>query len=187
MNCLMDTIGYTHGRFQPLHNGHFKIFLYILNKCKFLWIGITNPERVLPPDIDKLDEKLRASLIRARDPKNNPYNFEERKEMIRSSLSKEGIDMSRIKITPHYGFYDREDWRDFMPPKENSIIFLAAKDSHHDVKIQLYKKEGWKVEVLSLFSGFSGKLFDKEWPNGNWESLVPKGTAEFLESKLKKS
>ena len=39
----MIHIGYTHGRFQPIHNGHFHIMLQILEEYDELWIGIANP------------------------------------------------------------------------------------------------------------------------------------------------
>ena len=74
----MATIGYTHGRFQPLHNGHFNTFLKILKKFDELWIGIANPLRNYLANMDKLNKDLQKSLKRARDPKNNPYSFLER-------------------------------------------------------------------------------------------------------------
>lgn len=55
----MKTIGYNHGRFQPLHNGHFSTFQKILEKYDELWIGIANPLRQLPPNFEKLDDVLK--------------------------------------------------------------------------------------------------------------------------------
>ncbi len=92
-------IGYTHGRFQPLHNGHFNTFLKILEKYDELWIGIANPTRTYPPNMDKLSEELRESIKKAKDPSNNPYTFLERYEMIKLSLEKYeggGVDIKRI-------------------------------------------------------------------------------------------
>ena len=55
MSRLDMAIGYTHGRYQPLHNGHFQVFLQILDKYDEIWIGITNPECKVPKNIDSLD------------------------------------------------------------------------------------------------------------------------------------
>ena len=178
----MKTIGYTHGRFQPLHNGHFNTFLKILERFDELWVGIANPLRNQPPNMDKLDKNLQKSLGRARDPENNPYSFIERFEMIRNSLIEHGVDMARVRIMPHFAYYETDRWRDFIP-KEATIV-LSAKDYHHYTKIKVYEDEGWKVEFVDPLPGISGTLLKKEWPNGKWREMVPKGARKFLESKL---
>ncbi len=112
----MKTIGYNHGRFQPLHNGHFNTFLKILEKYDELWIGIANPLRQLPQDFEKLEADLQQSVKRARDPKNNPYTYFERYEMVWNSLQQHGVDMSRVHIAPHFAYYETVNWKDFIPP-----------------------------------------------------------------------
>lgn len=102
-------IGYTHGRFQPVHNGHFKVFQYILNNYKELWIGIANPLRELPKNINKLEKELAESIKIARNPENNLYSYIERYYMIYNSLKEEGVDMSRIRILPHFGVYETKN------------------------------------------------------------------------------
>ncbi len=179
----MAKIGYNHGRFQPLHNGHFNTFLKILEKFDELCVGIANPLRIPPPNMDKLNKDLQKSLKRSRDPKNNPYTFLERYSMIKISLKEKGIDMDRVKILPHFAFYETKNWKDFIP--KNATIVLSAKDYHHYEKIELYKKEGWNVEFVEPLQGVSGSIFDEEWPDGNWRDLVPKGTRKILENKLK--
>ncbi len=57
----MTSVAYTHGRYQPLHNGNFKTFLKILEKYDELWIGITNPLRKQIPNIDKLEKDLQEN------------------------------------------------------------------------------------------------------------------------------
>src|SRR3989344_6127092 len=100
MSRLDMAIGYTHGRYQPLHNGHFQVFLQILDKYDEIWIGITNPECKVPKNIDSLDPELRESVLKARAPENNPFTFEERKKMIIKSLEYEGVDILRVKVSP---------------------------------------------------------------------------------------
>ena len=179
-------IGYTHGRFQPVHNGHFKVMLYILKNYDQLWVGIANPLRELPKNIESLVSDLRNSIKKAREPKNNPYSYIERYNMIYSSLKLYGVDMKRVKILPHFGAYETENWADFFPPKEQTTIILPAKEIYHYKKLEIYRKESWKVEIIPQFPGISGKIFDKEFPNGNWKKLVPKGAIEIIERKIKK-
>lgn len=178
----MTTIGYTHGRFQPLHNGHFNTFVKILEKFDQLWIGIANPLRNYPSNMNRLDKDLQKSLNEARNPKNNPYSFLERYEMIRISLAENGVDMNRIRILPHFGFYECNNWKDFIP--KDATIILSAKDYHHYAKIKIYKDNGWNVEFVKPLPGISGSIFDKEWPEGKWRELVPKGTKRILKNKL---
>jgi len=182
---MTKTIGYTHGRFQPVHNGHFGVFLKILEQYEQLWIGIANPERFIPNSFASLPKELRESVMQARAPDNNPYSYVERQEMIFNSLAHASIDMKRVRILPHYSFYDTPQWKDFMPPKDDSVIILPAKDTHHYSKVEVYRQEGYQVEMMPLISGISGKIFDAAWPNGNWQELVPHGTIEVLEEKLK--
>ncbi len=179
----MKTIGYNHGRFQPLHNGHFNTYLEILKKYDELWIGIANPLRQLPPNFEKLKEKLKKSLLQAREPENNPYTFVERYEMIYDSLSDHGIDMKRVRILPHFGFYETDNWREFIP--DRATIVLCAKDYHHYSKVKIYEDNNLNVDFVKPLQGISGSILDKAWPDGNWRDLVPSGTRKVLEKKIK--
>lgn len=178
----MKTIGYNHGRFQPLHNGHFNTFLKILEKYDELWIGIANPLRQLPPNFEKLDDALKKDLLQARDPKNNPYTFLERYDMIYESLLAYGADMKRVRILPHFAYYESDHWKEFVP--KNATIVLCLKDYHHYAKVNIYKDNGWAVDFVEPRPGVSGSIFDQEWPDGNWRDLVPAGTRKVLEKIL---
>ncbi|MFH1802397.1 MAG: hypothetical protein ABH864_03000 [archaeon] len=178
----MASIGYNHGRFQLLHNRHLNTFLRILDRFDQIWIGIANPLRTPVPNMDQLDPGLQKSLRQARDPDNNPYSFVERYRMIWDSLELKGIDMSRVKIVPHFGFYETDNWKDFMP--EGATVILAAKDYHHYAKVEAYRKNGFKVEFEEPLPGISGTMLREAWPNGNWREMVPEGTRKILESKL---
>ncbi|MBU0471636.1 MAG: hypothetical protein KKF65_03360 [Nanoarchaeota archaeon] len=175
------TTAFTHGRYQPVHNGHFGVFMTMLKDYENIIVGIANPLREIPERINTLEPKLRDSIYKARAPENNPYNYVIRQEMILTSLEKAGVDMNRVRVIPHFGHYERDDWREFMPSKENTEIVLPAKDTHHYSKLEVYKQEGWKVRILPQISGISGKIFDAAWPNENWRELVPKGVDEILE------
>lgn len=182
----MTKIGYTHGRFQPFHKGHLPILLYILDRYDELWIGISNPLRALPHNFETYDEELKASIAKARLETKNIFTFLEREQMILETLKEERIDLNRVKIYPHFGYYEEDHWADFFPPKDKTTIILHCKDPHHDKKIDHYKKLGWKIEIIPLLkAGYSGTLFYQEYPNGNWRDLVPDGTKKIIENKLK--
>ena len=69
------------GRFQPLHRGHLKAIKWILKKEKEIFIIIGS---------------FQESLT-----KNNPFSFQERKEMIEKTLKAEKIKNFKI-----YGISD---------------------------------------------------------------------------------
>jgi len=177
----MKKIGYTHGRFQPFHKGHLPIMLYILENYDELWVGISNPLRKLPANIDELGEDLQRSIKKARLEKKNIFTFLQRKRMILETLEDEGTDLSRVKIYPHFGYYEETNWTDFMPPKKLTTILLHCKDVHHNKKIKYYKDHNWKVETMPMLKdGYSGTLFHEEYPNGKWQDLIPDGTKRVL-------
>jgi hypothetical protein len=105
--------------------------------------------------------------------------------MILDTLKGEGADLNRVSVYPHFGYYEEDNWADFLPPKEITTIVLHCKDPHHNKKFIYYKKHNWNTEALPLLTeGYSGTLFHEEYPNGKWRDLVPDGTKFFLESKL---
>ncbi len=178
-------IAYIHGRFQPFHKGHLALLLYALNKYDELWIGISNPLRELPPNFISFENDLKASILKARDPKKNIFTYLEREEMILKSLEYENIDLKRVKVLPHFGYYDSKNWQDFLPEKENSILVIHPKDLHHKLKLDVYDKLGWRIDDVPLLDpGVSGTDFHKEYPLDDWQQYVPKGTIEVLEKIL---
>ena len=103
--------------------------------------------------------------------------------MILETLKDEGVDLSRVHIYPHFGFYEEKIWTDFMPSKEKTTVVLHCKDVHHNEKVDQYIKLGWKTEAIPMLkTGYSGTQFHEEYPNGNWKELVPDGTKKVLEN-----
>jgi hypothetical protein len=105
--------------------------------------------------------------------------------MILETLKDEDVDLSRVKIYPHFGYYEEKNWADFFPPKKETTIIIHSKDPHHDKKINHYKNNGWKVELIPLLkSGYSGTAFHKEFPKGEWKKMVPNGTKKIIKKHL---
>ena len=61
-------IGVIHGRFQGLHLGHIEYLLEGKKRCKFLYIGVTNPD----PNLTKenINDTKRSM------PEENPFTCE---------------------------------------------------------------------------------------------------------------
>ncbi|MDD4983982.1 MAG: hypothetical protein PHH82_04065 [Candidatus ainarchaeum sp.] len=175
---------YTHGRFQPFHKGHLKFVLYLLGKYDILYIGISNPLRKIPAGFEGFSEKLKESLEHARDPRSNPFNYFEREQIILDSLREEGVDLSRVKILPHFAIYEDSNWFELMPPKESTVIAIPAKDEHHFEKIRGYEKVGYKVEIIPQMSkDISGSRVRESIYAGTeeWKEIVPKGAIPLIE------
>ncbi len=110
-------IGYTHGRFQPFHNGHLKLLKHMYNEFDEVWIGIANPLRRMPELAHLLKSEAQENLRIRRQPELNFLTYVEIVQTIDKVLRREGMDMSKIKILPQFSHYDLSNWRDFMAKK----------------------------------------------------------------------
>jgi hypothetical protein len=144
----MVKIGYMHSRFGPAKERQIEVWKQILEECDEIWLGIANPLREMCKKWPDFPKDLKQDLVRARDSKNNPYSYRERVELIYKKLKELNVDITRVKILPHFGYYEQDKWKDFMPPKKESVIYVLSEYPHHDHKIKVYKKEGWKVKVI---------------------------------------
>jgi len=107
---MMDDVGVVHGRFQVLHNDHMKYLLEGKKRCKYLIIGICNPD----VDLTKYTE-----LNPHRSDKNsNPLTYFERMICISEAMLEKGINKEEFDIVPFP--------IDF-PEKINNYVPLNAK------------------------------------------------------------
>ncbi len=128
-------IGSIIGRFQPFHNGHLKLILHILDKVKFLKIGIGSSQYSFT--------------------KNNPFSFEERKKMIVGSLEEVGVDSSHVRIYPIPDMHNIDKWI------KKSIEILEKVDifySNNEYIRQIFLEKGFKIGEMNKynFSLFNG-------------------------------
>src|SRR5437763_1227629 len=97
--------GSVHGRFQILHNEHLEYILGAKERCRYLWIGLTQFDiRNLAPS-PALHRQMAV---------NNPLTFAERVEMITDALVMSGIDRDEFGFVP----FPIENWQrlpDFLP------------------------------------------------------------------------
>lgn len=181
---MAKKIAVVHGRFQPLHNGHLEDYIMKAvekSKCDYLYIGITNA--------DKSHVKSSKSDLQRSKPQNNPLNYVERLEMIKSALIERGLKRESFEIIPF-----PINRTDLMPSYhiQNATFYLTIFDQWGMDKqaelIQMYGEEN--VEVLLKGSTKDKKvtatMVRKNMKSGkNWENMVPKAVSKFLkENKL---
>ena len=147
------------GRFQPFHLGHLDALRFALSKVEQLWIGIGSSNK--PPGYK------------------NPFNAEERKEMILTSI--DDTISKRIKIFFIPDFDDHKKWIeaiDSIIPKFD-VVF-----TNDEMTKSLYSKRGTKVISVpftkrEILSGTN--IREKILADQNWAELVPVGTKDVLE------
>ncbi|MCC8138345.1 MAG: adenylyltransferase/cytidyltransferase family protein [Clostridiales bacterium] len=88
----MDSVGVIHGRFQMLHKGHMEYLLAGKKRCKYLIIGIANPDISLTNYSDAAPHRSM--------PLANPLTYYERFQMIRGSMLENGISLQEFDIVP---------------------------------------------------------------------------------------
>ena len=150
--------GFLIGRFQPFHLGHLEAINFALSKIDQLYIGIGSSNNSNQP--------------------RNPFNAEERKQMIVTSLN-ENI-LKRVSI---YEIPDLDDHSKWTKSIDEIIPNYDVVFSNDDFTRSLYEKRHIKVVpvVLKTREELSGtNIREKILTNNNWESLVPDGTRNVL-------
>jgi nicotinamide-nucleotide adenylyltransferase len=146
------------GRFQPFHLGHLAAVRFALENVERLSIGIGSSNRSYE--------------------KRNPFTADERKEMIKTSLS--DADLKKIQIYYIPDVNDHAKWTyhvDAIVPKYD-VVF-----SNDDFTQNLYRKRGIKVVAVPLkqreiLSGTD--IREKIVTDQDWADLVPEGTRNVL-------
>lgn len=176
-----NKFGYFHGRFQPFHLGHLEVVKFALSKVERLIIGISNPFRTPPVTDQKLSSNAVTSLLTARARENNPWPYWARILMISDGLRDEGIDLNRILIVPNLASTNLPI-KETRFPKELTTVFITPKDYHNKAATKQYLDEGWTVHEFPLRDHLlgSGTIRHAISTGGQWETKVPRGTAEVI-------
>ena len=179
-------IGVIHGRFQPLHLGHMEYLLAGKNRCKFLWIGITNPDPSLTADNPTNPKR---SL-----PGSNPFSFLERLIMVRESMVEAGISLDEFDIIPFPINYP-ERLKYYIPM--NARFFVTIYDEWGRAKVEILRSMGVDIEIMwerTMSDRLtSGTEIRELIANGRrWQHLVPPAVNKViinynLEERIKKT
>lgn len=148
------------GRFQPFHLGHLDAIKQILKHEKFVIIGIGS-----------------AQYFRM---KKNPFTASERYQMIEKALEQAKISRSKYTIIPIKNIENYSAWPNYvdslLPPYDT--VYTSSK-----IVKKLYEQQGkHKVKSLKFNKKINGTLIRKLMrQKKNWQALVPKTVAEFIE------
>lgn len=146
------------GRFQPFHKGHLKVIKYILKRYDNIIIGIGSSQY--------------------KNTKENPFSFNERKEMIEKTL--ENNDIENYKIIDIPDIHNPPKWVEHVLSIYSDFDVVATNNSFTK---KLFEKKGYKVIETPLFNEkkFSGKEIRKKIKKDDqWEKLIPNSTIDII-------
>ncbi|MFC2154337.1 nicotinamide-nucleotide adenylyltransferase [Candidatus Altiarchaeota archaeon] len=154
----MPTTALLVGRFQPFHKGHLKFVEWATDRCDKIIIGIGSSQE--------------------NNTRKNPFSFEERKQMIESSLT---FQKDRLKIIALPDINDPPNWVKHVKsiaPGYNIIY------TNSDLEKELFKKAGDVVVSPPFFARKKFKAMDirEHIASGeSWRNLVPEGTLRVIQ------
>jgi len=167
-------VGVIHGRFQPLHLGHMEYLLQGAERCKYLYVGITNPD---PGSTKSNKTDLNRSKVTA-----NPLTYWERAVLLRRGLSEAGITEDRFCIIPFP--INTPEYLKFYAPKE-ARYYVTIYDQWGRHKKEILESLGLDVEVMwernlseKITSGT--KIREAILHDRNWSSFVPRVVFDIM-------
>jgi len=168
-------IGIIHGRFQPLHVGHMEYLLAGKARCKFLVVGITNPDPLLTKEHDTNPSRSTAA--------SNPFTYYDRFLMIRESLLEANVSRHEFEVVP-FPINHPELLKYYVPL--DGRFFITIYDDWGRAKEQLLRSLGVEVEVMwertmadRVTTGSEvRKLIEA---NGHWHDLVPPAVVRVIQ------
>ena len=166
--------GVIHGRFQPLHLGHMEYLLAAKERCKHLWVGITNPDPVLT-QYDTADPHRSQSSA-------NPYTYFERLRMISAALLEAGIPRDEFDIVP-FPVNLPQLLKYYVPM--DATFFLTIYDDWGRRKEEVLRSLGVELDVMwesnredKLTSGTNVRNLIAT--GQEWQHLVPGAVARIV-------
>jgi cytidyltransferase-like protein len=162
-----------HGRFQPFHNGHLEYVMAALDKCDFLWIGITKFDTT-PSGLNPLGRHRERA-------ESNPLTFFERIVIISAALEEMGVKREAFGFIP-FPIEEPQKLEIFLP--KHVPIYTTICEEWNREKIQLLTSVGYDVRVLwerpKVTSGskIREQLLTDDY---TWRQSVPQATARYIE------
>jgi nicotinamide mononucleotide adenylyltransferase len=150
-----------------------KYILVAKERCDFLWIGITQYNirnlKKSPADPHRQENF------------HNPFTYFERVEMIKGALLDSGFSLRQFDIIP-FPIDEPNLLQDFLPI--NVTIFTTIYDDWNKHKIEILKKQGYKVEILweDSIKAVEGINIRNQIAIGDnkWEKNVPAATIDVV-------
>lgn len=148
------------GRFQPLHNGHMDVLRKCADESEHLVVGIGSAQYSHHPE--------------------NPFTAGERYVMIQNALRDEGI--SNYSIVP---IEDLNRYSVWVAHVESMSPPFKTVYTNNPLTKRLFEEAGYEVRASPLYnrSVYSGTEIRRRIVDGEeWRSLVPRATAEVIDS-----
>ncbi len=144
------------GRFQPFHNAHLVDIKKILKETDEVIIAIGSSQ-----------EKNTLE---------NPFSYNERKQMIVNVLKKNKI--KKYKIYPVPDLYNDEKWVSHIKKNLPNYEFVY---SGNQWTLRCFKKHDSKVKKIKLIKGISSTIIrNMIIKDKNWQKLVPKEVDGYI-------
>jgi nicotinamide mononucleotide adenylyltransferase len=169
-------IASAHGRFQPLHNGHMEYLLAAKERCRFLYIGVTQYIRSSLVAVKGAGQH-RASYMA------NPLTYYERQLLITEALHEAGLDRGDFRVLP-FPIEAQETLGEFLP--RDVPVLTTICEPWNRVKVEALQRAGYKVEVLweheskTVTGQEVRELIARRDPA--YLNLVPNATAKMVEA-----
>jgi nicotinamide-nucleotide adenylyltransferase len=146
------------GRFQPMHIGHLDAIEWILERYRKIIIVIGSSQE------SRTEE--------------NPFTFEERKEIIENTLKNEGIKEDRYDIIGIPDVYDDKTWVGMILHKAVfDVVFTRNPWTE-----RCFTELNIPVEKHPLFGDISASQIRKMMREGKeWKRLVPREVERIIE------
>lgn len=147
------------GRFQPFHNGHFKVVKSITEKYDTVIIGIGSSQY--------------------KNTKDNPFSADERKKMIEATLKNNDIRNYRIVLIPD--IHNPPRWVDHVLSIVSDFDIVIAND---DFTKKLFTDKNFKVEETQLYNRgeYAGEEIRKKILNNkSWEEFLPGEVTKIIQ------
>jgi nicotinamide-nucleotide adenylyltransferase len=167
-------LGVIHGRFQVLHNDHIKYLMAGKELCRYLVVGITNPDPSLTRDSDTNPHRST--------PLANPLTFYERYIMTQSALVEQGLNLLEFSIVP-LPINVPELIKYYVPL--DAIFFLTVYDDWGRQKKKYFQSLGLKIHVLWEVplekKGLSSSdIREAMIKNEEWEHYLPSSVVTLM-------
>jgi cytidyltransferase-like protein len=168
--------GSIHGRFQPFHNGHLEYLKGALDRCDYLYIGITQFRRRNLVQVESAAATHRAQ------PESNPLSYFERVNMVQSVLRSMCVGPDHYCIVP-FPIEDPSELHDFL--STTVTVFTTTYDAWNERKIEILRGLGYTV--VNLWSrqhkAVAGQDLRRLLRDGDptWRTFVPTAVARTLD------
>jgi nicotinamide-nucleotide adenylyltransferase/phosphinothricin biosynthesis protein PhpF len=170
----MDKVGVIHGRFQMLHIGHMEYLLAGKKRCKYLLIGIANPDVSLTKFSNANPHRSVAA--------SNPLTYLERLQMISGAMLEAGVKRSEFDIVPFPINYP-DLLFNYVP--RNAKYYMTIYDEWSMEKLSSLKALGYNIDIMwtrtnadKITSGT--EVRNLITTNKPWEHLVPKSVCKYI-------